>query len=117
MQWAPEIMYDLTTYGCIAAILVLAAILTKLLSSHVQSNSQYPPGPPKRLFFGNLGEIPRKKPWLAYTEWAKMYGDVMYLKFMKDDVIVLSSIDVARDLFDKRSRVYSGRPNENIATV
>ncbi|KAK7037833.1 cytochrome p450 [Paramarasmius palmivorus] len=56
----------------VTIIVLLLAVLWKIYNR--TSLQRYPPGPPKRLFFGNLEEIPNKKPWVAYAEWAKKYG-------------------------------------------
>jgi hypothetical protein len=33
-----------------------------------------PPGPPPAPVVGNLFQVPKDRPWLTYTEWAKQYG-------------------------------------------
>ena len=42
----------------------------------------------------------------------KLYatGDVMFLHLLGKPVVILSSENVARDLLDKRSSIYSDRP-------
>jgi hypothetical protein len=37
-------------------------------------------------------------------------GDLIYFHLLGQPMIVLSSLDVARDLMDKRSSIYSDRP-------
>ncbi|EPT01788.1 CyP450 monooxygenase [Fomitopsis schrenkii] len=54
--------------------------------------------------------MPKKHAWLAFTEWANEYGPVMYLSSMGSSIIVLSSLEVISDLFDKKSAMYSDRP-------
>ena len=34
----------------------------------------YPPGPPSRLIIGNLLDVPRVAPWIAYADMSKKYG-------------------------------------------
>jgi hypothetical protein len=34
----------------------------------------YPPGPPSRLIIGNLLDVPKGAPWIAYTDMSKKYG-------------------------------------------
>lgn len=36
-----------------------------------------PPGPKRRLFVGNVLEIPREYPWKKWAEWGKTYGDIL----------------------------------------
>ncbi|KAK7037782.1 hypothetical protein VNI00_010743 [Paramarasmius palmivorus] len=99
----------------ILGITLVSALLKRFLSRH--PDAKYPPGPRGRLFVGNLLDIPNKKPWLAYTGWAKTYGDVMHLQVLNDHVIVLSSAAAASDLLEKRSRIYSGRPYRVISAA
>ncbi|KAI3615977.1 cytochrome p450 [Moniliophthora roreri] len=106
-------MSGLGIYTATVSFLLIIVVLKKLFSRH--SNENYPPGPPGRVFIGNLREIPDKKPWLAYTEWAKNYGELMHLQAMGDHIVILSSADAANDLLEKRTRIYSGRPYEDVA--
>ncbi|EEB99092.1 hypothetical protein MPER_01290, partial [Moniliophthora perniciosa FA553] len=39
----------------------------------------------------------------------------MHLQAMGDRIVILSSVDAANDLLEKRSRIYSGRPHEEVA--
>lgn len=38
-------------------------------------------------------------------------SDIIYLNLLGQDVIVLNSLAACRELFDKRSAIYSSRPN------
>ncbi|KAH7928414.1 cytochrome P450 [Leucogyrophana mollusca] len=49
-------------------------------------------------------------PWVTYTEWAAAYGDLVYTRFFQQDIIVISSEKVAKDLLERRSHIYSDRP-------
>ncbi|RSL76734.1 hypothetical protein CEP51_009678 [Fusarium floridanum] len=46
---------------------------------------------------------------LKLKDWAKQYGPIISLKLGTQDMIVISSDNVVRDLIDKRSAIYSGR--------
>ena len=37
-------------------------------------------------------------------------GDIMYIRLLDADVIVVNSTDVATNLLEKRSHIYSDRP-------
>ncbi|EIN06167.1 cytochrome P450 [Punctularia strigosozonata HHB-11173 SS5] len=70
-----------------------------------------PPGPRGFPLLGNALHIPAINPWLTFMEWGKQYGsDIIHLTAPGARIIVVNSIDVAVDLFDKRSTVYSDRP-------
>ena len=34
----------------------------------------YPPGPPSRPMIGNLLDVPKEAPWIAYADMSKRYG-------------------------------------------
>ncbi|KAJ7061698.1 cytochrome P450 [Mycena amicta] len=70
-----------------------------------------PPGPPRDLFIGNLRHMPFEDAPLVFHEWAKRYGDVMYLRLPGRQIVVLDSLEAAQDLLDKRSAIYSDRPS------
>lgn len=38
-------------------------------------------------------------------------GDVVYLQVFRQPIVVLNSLEAAQDLLDKRSHIYSDRPN------
>jgi len=57
-----------------------------------------------------MTDIPMSYQWKTYTRWGKEYGPLVSVKVMGQHVIVVNSADVAHDLFDKRDKFYSGRP-------
>lgn len=87
-----------------------------------------PPGPPIEPFIGSLRSMPSSHMWLTFTEWSKKWGnarlnrclhfnrtyllkgDVIYASVFGAPVIVLGSIDAARDLLDKKGSNFSSRP-------
>ncbi|KAI0056532.1 cytochrome P450 [Artomyces pyxidatus] len=69
-----------------------------------------PPGPPRLPIVGNLFGMPRESSWLTYTEWGKVYGDIISVQVFGQAVVVLNSAKVARDLLEKKASIYSGRP-------
>jgi hypothetical protein len=70
----------------------------------------YPPGPPTLPIIGNLHQIPKKKGLLQFEKWAREYGPVYSLLLGTKVVVVLSSDVAVKDLLDKRSAIYSSRP-------
>ncbi|PCH44159.1 cytochrome P450 [Wolfiporia cocos MD-104 SS10] len=74
-----------------------------------------PPGPSPWPVVGNTFQIPMKHAWLVYSEWAKTYGDIIYLNALGQRLVVINSTNIAKDLLDKRSSIYSNRPRTTMA--
>ncbi|KAJ7915145.1 cytochrome P450 [Mycena leptocephala] len=55
--------------------------------------------PPRDPLIGNLRQMPSQEAPLVFHEWAKKYGDVLYLQ-----------VPGQSDLLDKRGAIYSDRP-------
>ncbi|KAJ7448913.1 cytochrome P450 [Mycena latifolia] len=71
-----------------------------------------PPGPTGLPIVGNILDVPQNKPWLAFLAMgAKFNSDILYLNLLGSPTIVLNSVQAAEDLLDKRSAIYSDRPN------
>ncbi|KAJ7764873.1 cytochrome P450 [Mycena metata] len=71
-----------------------------------------PPGPKKLPIIGNLLDIPADLPWEAYQQWSKDFkSDIIHLNVVGTSIIVLSSMEVIKDLLDRRSALYSDRPH------
>ncbi|KAF8448710.1 cytochrome P450, partial [Boletus edulis BED1] len=68
-----------------------------------------PPGPTPLPILGSALSVNAQEPWLTYTAWQAKYGDVMYVRLLDSDVIVLNSRSDAIELLDKRSQIYSDR--------
>ncbi|KAJ6533886.1 cytochrome P450 [Mycena vulgaris] len=97
-----------------AAYLVAVATVGIVLLYCVFTSSRrnaLPPGPPRDPIIGNLRQMPSAKDPLVFHEWAETYGDVMYPQIPGQSIIVLDSLQAAEDLLDKRSAIYSDRPN------
>ena len=87
-----------------------------------------PPGPKGYPLIGNIFDMAIDKPWLVYDEWRKTYsktliiivgspqivtedisGDMIYLNVFGLHFVILNSLEVITDLFEKRSSNYSDR--------
>jgi cytochrome P450 len=80
-----------------------------------QTKPSLPPGPVPIPLLGNILSINTKEPWLTYTQWHAVYGDLVFVRILNQDAVVINSQQVTQALMDKRSGIYSDRPY--IATV
>lgn len=110
----------------------LTIVLKKYFSVDAASNFQglpLPPGPKQWPIIGNLFDAPQSKPWITFRLWGRTYGmciirifpcilinitcqgDIISFRIFHETFIVLNSRKIAVDLFEKRSRIYSDRPD------
>ncbi|KAH6638978.1 cytochrome P450 [Boeremia exigua] len=94
----------------------LAYTLVTVIRFSLQSlpPKNYPPGPPSLPFVGNVRHIASNKLHIKFTEWRKTYGDIIGLKAGPTNLVILNGAEVARELFEKRGAIYSGRPTDYI---
>ncbi|KAF9522294.1 cytochrome P450 [Crepidotus variabilis] len=70
-----------------------------------------PPGLAGLPILGNVFQIPDSFEWITYHKWSKqLETDILYLNVAGQAMIVLDTAQVASDLLDKRSSIYSSRP-------
>ncbi|KAF8512772.1 cytochrome P450 [Gautieria morchelliformis] len=73
------------------------------------SSLRLPPGPPRKLIIGNVFDMPTQQMWVTFSQWARAYGDLVYLNILGQSMVIISSAHVAYELFEKRSTIYSDR--------
>ncbi|GJJ14307.1 hypothetical protein Clacol_008571 [Clathrus columnatus] len=91
----------------ISAGIAASVIVYRLLKS---PNAKFP-GPRPVPVIGNAHQMPQEHPWLTFSQWQKVYGDVIYLEAFGKPILVVNSSDIAIELLDKRSATYSDRPH------
>ncbi|KAI0630802.1 cytochrome P450 [Trametes polyzona] len=91
-----------------AAGLLLSALLVRALFKAKRLN--LPPGPKGIPILGNVHQLPLEFAERVMFKWGKTYGDVVYFRLFRTKVLLLSSIEAAFDLMDKRGLKYSDRP-------
>ncbi|PPQ99406.1 hypothetical protein CVT24_005393 [Panaeolus cyanescens] len=96
---------------------VFAAIVTQWLAERRRNprGLPYPPGPRGLPFIGAFYEIPETKPWAAYKEWSKKYGNLIFYKAMGQNYLIVQGVKEVNDLFEQRSAIYSDRPPQPMA--
>ncbi|KAF4901314.1 Cytochrome P450 monooxygenase COX2 [Colletotrichum fructicola] len=104
-----------TTAACLAVVLFLYLVRPR---SSSWGHPPLPPGPPGEFLLGHLRVIPKERTAETYAEWAKKYkSDVIYVKSLGQPIIVLNSVDAARDLLDRRGANYCDRPRFTLFEV
>ncbi|CAL1715497.1 unnamed protein product [Somion occarium] len=94
-------------------VLTVSALLFRWLYVRKSSHNglPHPPGPPGLPLVGNLNDVPTDEPHVRYAEWSGQYNsDIIRLNVMGTNIIIINSLKVANDLFDKRSSIYNDRP-------
>ncbi|ROV91859.1 hypothetical protein VMCG_09180 [Cytospora schulzeri] len=104
--------YFLTT----ALFGVLALLIAFVKVSGMGSRPKgYPPGPPTLPIIGNLHQMPTTRPHVQFKKWGDEYGPIYSLILGSQAIIVLSSDVAVKDLMDKKSAIYSSRPDMFLA--
>ncbi|KAJ2928475.1 hypothetical protein H1R20_g8623, partial [Candolleomyces eurysporus] len=104
-----------TSLGRAATIASLALCAAVVATNYVKRSTvklPLPPGPSGLPLIGNVLDIPEEDFCLKYKEWSDRYGsDVIYLNMMGTPLVVLNSLAACKELLEKRSSIYSSRPN------
>ncbi|KZT36773.1 cytochrome P450 [Sistotremastrum suecicum HHB10207 ss-3] len=78
--------------------------------SRARKARRFPPGPKPLPFLGNALQFPASDPGEKFAEWEKEFGDVVGLTLYGQKVIVVNTYTAAAELLEKRSSIYSNRP-------
>ncbi|CAE6504159.1 unnamed protein product [Rhizoctonia solani] len=106
----PEIGFTLTALGSSAYL---------LYKERSQSKKPLPPSPAGSYpLIGHALALPTESEHLVYAEWCKeLNSDIISLTVVGQTIVILNSANVATDLLDQRSSVYSGRPYLRVVQV
>ncbi|OAX32553.1 cytochrome P450 [Rhizopogon vinicolor AM-OR11-026] len=76
-----------------------------------RSRPPLPPGPPCLPLLGSILSLHDPvRPWLSFNALRSTYGDIIYARLLTKPVVVVNSEEIARDLFELRSTIYTDRP-------
>ncbi|KAK0497941.1 cytochrome P450 [Armillaria luteobubalina] len=91
---------------------IFLAFVYALYKLVFRSYRRLPPGPAGLPLIGNVYDIPGKFDWITYMEMSRKYdSSLISLHFMGSRVVIVNTHEAARDLFERRSLIYSDRPN------
>ncbi|KAF9449497.1 cytochrome P450 [Macrolepiota fuliginosa MF-IS2] len=95
-----------------APLLASAILLAVYVARRARRRSlgRLPPGPKGWPLIGNISDIPHEYSWLTYMEWAKIYGDIIYLEPLGSPTVILNNLEDAHELLDNRSAITADRP-------
>ncbi|KAF9002967.1 PAH-inducible cytochrome P450 monooxygenase PC-PAH 3 [Cyathus striatus] len=94
----------------VLALAAFGVVLTAWLASR-KSKGRLPPGPRGLPYIGSALSLPTRRPWEVYKQWSRDYkSDLLYLKLPGTGILVLNSAKAANDLLNRRSSIYSDRP-------
>ncbi|KAF7366793.1 Cytochrome P450 [Mycena sanguinolenta] len=114
---------------------LLAIVVTVLCAQILRlfrrsRNLPFPPGPrPSAIpFVGNIADMPSSHDWKTFYEWGQVYGTdclgsrdqvafmdtrvgpLLMVEVMGQKICIINSYEVANDLLNDRSLIYSDRP-------
>ncbi|KIJ51010.1 hypothetical protein M422DRAFT_158706, partial [Sphaerobolus stellatus SS14] len=101
-----SLRHTMATY--LPFILLLASIFIYELR---RRRLKLPPGPKGLPIVGNWFQLPGQRETVkTYNRWAEQYGDIVHVKDFGRYVFILNSLKAVDDLLEKRSTIYSSRP-------
>lgn len=98
------------------AVVLTAAILWRRLNANTKR--RMPPGPIGLPIVGNIADLPPpgKPEHLHWLKFKDKYGPIASITVFGQPIIIVHDHDIAIELMEKRSNIYSARPNSFFAT-
>ncbi|TFK41796.1 cytochrome P450 [Crucibulum laeve] len=95
----------------IDAVVCILALLFYVEFRNRKAYRTLPPGPRRLPLLGNLLQMPTSLEWEVYARWGKeLNSEMVHLAVGGTSLVVINSAKVANDLLEKRSSIYSDRP-------
>ncbi|TFY60472.1 hypothetical protein EVJ58_g5133 [Rhodofomes roseus] len=94
----------------ILTLVVVVLVVHYVLADRYPRPQNLPPGPRSLPILGNAHQMPLEYAEKTFAKWSSQYGDVVFVKVFHRPVLILNSARAVRELMEKRSMKYSGRP-------
>ncbi|KAI0669083.1 cytochrome P450 [Trametes maxima] len=95
----------------VTAVLAFLVLFLGITAFRISKQQNLPPGPRGLPLIGVIHLLPSSFQEKKFYKWSKTYGDIMYFRLFRTPAIVLSTVEAARDMLDKRSAKCSDRPS------
>ncbi|KZT05767.1 cytochrome P450 [Laetiporus sulphureus 93-53] len=89
---------------------VAIALLVTLGLYERKHNRALPPGPRGWPLIGNVFDVPKSQPWKMFAQWGDLWGDMVYMNYLGQPIVILNSARAAREMLEKKGAFYSDRP-------
>ncbi|KAM5378725.1 hypothetical protein ACJZ2D_004361 [Fusarium nematophilum] len=99
-------------------VFVFVVMILAVLHWRNQHTLPLPPGPPAEFLLGHARIIPKENTAAAYANWSKEYNsDIIHVKSLGQSIVVLNSVEAARDVLEKKGANFCDRPRFTLLEV
>ncbi|KAK7397587.1 hypothetical protein QQX98_013046 [Neonectria punicea] len=98
-------------------VFIAMLLLTPLRKKH---SLPLPPGPPGEFLLGHTRLIPKDNTAAVYARWSKEYAkdsDIIHVKSLGQSIVILNSVDAARDVLERKGANFCDRPKFTLLEV
>ncbi|KAJ7154117.1 cytochrome P450 [Mycena filopes] len=102
----------MTTFAvCVFGALVLSLLIwNRKVQAAASGRLPLPPGPTPLPILGNVRNLTTKELWLVAADWAKQFGEVVYVHVFGQGLVFLNSPEATMDLLEKKGYIYGDKP-------
>ncbi|KAF4975815.1 hypothetical protein FZEAL_7434 [Fusarium zealandicum] len=99
-------------------LFVFGVVLFALVHWRSQPSLPLPPGPPAEFLLGHARVVPKENTAATYAKWSREYNsDVIHVKPLGRSIIVLNSLQAAKDILEKKGANFCDRPRFTLLEV